>query len=95
MRIEALIWLEAIVDKLEIKHHVSIDEVEDVLTSQPRFRLVERGHRAGENVYAAFGRTQAGRRLLVFFIYKPHTHEALVLSAREPSQRERKLYEKN
>ena len=94
MRIEGAIWLEAIVDKLDSKHHISVDEVEDILASPSRFRFVERGHRAGENVYAAFGRTQNGRRLLVFFIYKPHTHEALVLSAREPSQRERKLYEK-
>jgi uncharacterized DUF497 family protein len=45
-------------------------------------------------VYAAFGRTGGGRRLLVFFVYKPRTHEALILSAREPSRRERRLYEK-
>lgn len=94
MQIEGVIWLEAIVDKLESKHHVTTAEVEDVLAARPRFRFVERGHRAGENVYAAFGRTQNRRRLLVFFVYKPRTHDALILSAREPSQRERKLYEK-
>ena len=86
--------MEAIVDKLETKHQVSVDEVEEILASRPRFRFVEGGHRAGENVYAAFGRTRNGRRLLVFFVHKPRTREALVLSAREPSQRERKLYEK-
>ncbi len=51
-------------------------------------------HDAGENVYAALGRTPRGRRLLVFFIYKPRTHDALILSAREPSRREWKLYER-
>ena len=94
MRIEGIIWLEAVVEKLESKHDVTTMEVEDILAAKPRFRFVERGHRRGENVYAALGRTAAGRRLLVFFVFKPRTREALILSAREPSQRERKLYEK-
>jgi len=94
VRIEGIIWLEAIVDKLARKHHVTIEEVEEVFATQPRFHFVERGHRRGENVYAALGRTRGGRRLLVFFIHKPRTHEGLILSAREPSGRERKQYEK-
>jgi hypothetical protein len=55
MRIEGLIWLRNIVDKLAVKHHVEIDEVEEVLSSQPKFRFVEKGERAGENVYMALG----------------------------------------
>ena len=94
MRIEGITWLEEIVDKLARKHGVSVDEVEGLLSSRPRFRYVERGHRRGEDVYAAVGKTEAGRRLIVFFVYKPRTQEALVLSAREPSQRERRRYEK-
>jgi len=94
VRIDGIIWLEAIVEKLESKHHVATAEVEEVLGVRPGFRFVERGHRAGENVYAAFGRTRSGRRLLVFFVYQPRTHEALIVSAREPTQRERRLYEK-
>jgi uncharacterized DUF497 family protein len=94
VRIEGIIWIEEIAEKLASKHHVSTDEVEDLLAARSRFRFVERGHRPGENVYTASGRTRGGRRLLVFFIHKPRTHEALILSAREPSQRERKLYEK-
>jgi uncharacterized DUF497 family protein len=54
----------------------------ELLSARPRFRYVERGHRRGENVYAALGRTRAGRRLIVFFVYKPRTREALVISAR-------------
>jgi len=84
-------WLETIVDKLARKHSVSVDEVEDVLSGQTRFRRVERGHRRGEDVYAAIGRTHAGRHLIVFFVYKPKTREALVVSAREPSGKERRL----
>jgi len=70
---------------------VSVDEVEEVLSGRSHFRRVERGHRKGEDVYAAIGKTRGGRPLIVFFVYKRRTHEALVVSAREPSKRERNL----
>ena len=70
---------------------MSVDEVEEVLSGRARFRCVERGHRGGEDVYAAIGRTRGGRRLVVFFAYKPKTREALVVSTREPSRKERNL----
>ena len=91
MRLEAITWLEPIVEKLARKHSVSTDEVEEVLMRRPRFRHVERGHRRGQDVYAAIGTTRGGRRLIVFFVYKPRTREALIVSAREPSKRERDL----
>jgi uncharacterized DUF497 family protein len=47
----------------------------------------------GEDLYAAFGRTQVGRYLTVFFIYKT-TREALVVSARDMTRKERKTYGK-
>ncbi len=91
MRIEGVIWLDAIVEKIERKHDVSLEEVEEVFAGKPRFRYVERGHRRGEDVYAAIGKTAAGRSLIVFFVHKPRTREALVVSARGPSRRERNL----
>ena len=39
MNIDDFIWLPAIVDKLESKHHVMPDEVEEVFFNKPRFRL--------------------------------------------------------
>jgi hypothetical protein len=53
MRIDQLIWLDAIIEKLVIKHHVDVDEVEEVLINQPKFRFVERGDREDEDVYMA------------------------------------------
>ncbi len=91
MRIEGLIWLDSIVEKLARKHRVSVDDVEEVLLGSPRCRYVERGHRRGEDVYAATGKTSRGRNLIVFFVYKRATRDALVLSARVPSRRERNL----
>jgi hypothetical protein len=32
MRIEGVVWLNAIVDKLAVRHHVATHEVEEVLT---------------------------------------------------------------
>ncbi|MEW6200487.1 MAG: BrnT family toxin, partial [bacterium] len=59
----------------------------------PRIRLVERGKIRGENVYFAMGRTDSGRYLIVFFIYKKDGH-AFVITARDMDIKERKLYEK-
>jgi uncharacterized DUF497 family protein len=93
MRIEGIIWLRSIVDKLAVKHHVEIDEVEEALSNRPKFRLVEKGHRRGENVYMALGQTDAGRYLAVLFIHK-ESNDALILSARDMAEKERRRYGK-
>lgn len=91
MNIEGIFWLRSVVDKLAFKHHVETSEVEEVLTGKPKFRFVEKGEREDENVYMALGQTEAGRYLTVLFIHKK-TREALILSAREMAEKERKLY---
>lgn len=91
MRIVGFIWLEEIVEKLEVKHHVTPDEVEEVFVSRPAFKRMNRGHFRGEDVYRALGQTEAGRYLVVFFIHKM-TQEALILSARDMDAKERKSY---
>ena len=93
MRINEIIWLDAIVDKLASKHSVEIEEVEEVLNNKPRFRFIEKGKRIGEDVYMALGQTDAGRYLTVLFIHKLNSN-ALILSARDMARWERKLYER-
>jgi uncharacterized protein len=90
MKIENLIWLHHIIDKLTFKHHVDTNEVEEVFDNRPRFRFVQKGDRKGEDVYTALGRTGAGRYLAVIFIKKKHNH-ALIVSARDMVKRERKI----
>jgi uncharacterized protein len=94
MRIEGVIWLNAIVDKLAVRHHVAMHEVEEVLSNNPKFRFIERGDRQDEDVYMALGQTDAGRYLTVLFIYKTTktTAEALILSARDMADKERRQY---
>jgi len=92
LRIREIIWLEDIVEKLERKHNVRQNEVIEVLENKPKFRFVEKGHQRGENVYAALGQTYEGRYLIVFFVYK-RNGRALIISARDMSNLERRLYE--
>lgn len=93
MIIEGFIWLPEIVDKLENKHSVSIFEVESLIERKALFRKIENGRIRGEKLYRALGQTLSGRYLAVFFIYKM-TREALVISARDMSEQERKFYAK-
>ncbi len=92
MKIEHIVWLEEIIEKLDRKHDVQQDEVREVLDNEPHFRFLEKGHRPEENVYAALGRTEGGRYLILFFVYK-RDKSALILSAREMTQGERRKYE--
>lgn len=91
MRIEGIIWLRAVVDKLAYKHNVETFEVEEALGNRPKIRRVEKGKRKGEDVYMALGQTDAGKHLTVLFIYKS-TNEALILSARDMAPKERRRY---
>jgi len=91
MRVSDIVWLPQIVDKLDWKHQVAPSEIEEVLFGEPLFRKVQKGHVPGEDVYAALGQTEAGRYLIVYFVYKV-TREALILSARDMDASERKAY---
>ena len=51
MRIEGIIWLRDVVDKLISKHNVETYEVEEVLNGKPKTRFVEKGDKEGEDVY--------------------------------------------
>lgn len=93
MKITRIIWLEDIVNKINVKHGVSKREVIEVLYNKPYFLFVEKGFRKGEDVYSALGKTTTGRYLVIFFVYKSNK-DALIISARAMTLRERKKYEK-
>ncbi len=94
MRLHEVIWKEQFVLKLETKHAISIDEVEDVLFSKPFVRRIERGKVRGEDLYAAYGQTVAGRYLIVFFVLKQKA-TALPISGRDMIHSERRYYEQH
>jgi uncharacterized protein len=91
MRIRNFIWLEEFEEKNIVKHHVNPAEIVEAFFNRPAFRRMEPGQRRGEDLYAVYGQTEAGRYLLVFFIRKING-DALIISARDMTLRERKLY---
>ncbi|MBI3360417.1 MAG: BrnT family toxin [Chloroflexi bacterium] len=93
MQIERIIWLEDIVEKLESKHGVQQDEVREALFGRPLFKRARRGKRRGQDVYQALGQTEDGRHLIIIFILKPG-NRALVLSARDMDDGERRQFKK-
>ena len=94
MEINRIIWYQEFVEKLQVKHHVEIEEAEQSLENRRRTRRVRRGHIKGEDVYLALGQTDAGRYLAVFFVYKK-TRDAIVISARDMEEDERDEYEES
>jgi uncharacterized DUF497 family protein len=91
LKIVDFIWLKHIVDKLLQKHAVTQQEVIEVFDNQPWIRFAEKGNFPDENAYAALGRSDAGRYLIVFFVYKKD-RRALIVSARDMDEKERQQY---
>lgn len=92
MQIDHIVCPQQIETKLAVKHHVTIAEARQVLLGNYRLRFAEKGHTPGEDVYVAFGQTWGGRYLAVFFVYKPNNKTAIIISARDMSDKERKSY---
>jgi uncharacterized DUF497 family protein len=91
VQITGFIWQEESEDKIISKHGITPDEAEQVFFNRPRFWFVEKGYTQGEDVYAALGQTGGGRYVIVYFIHK-RTEEALIISAREMTAKERRRY---
>jgi uncharacterized DUF497 family protein len=93
LKIVECLWLDRFVDKIIRKHNVYPDEVEELFSSKPMIRKVEKGDVKGKNLYIAFGKTNGGRHLSVLFVRKKEKR-ALVISARDMTSKERKKYGK-
>ncbi len=93
MQLHEIIWKDRFIEKLEAKHGMSTDEVEQILFGKTHVRRAQKGRIKGEDLYAAYGQTEGGRYLIVFFIRKEQT-AALPISARDMTDSERKYYER-
>ena len=88
LRIESLEIDDHILEKIEIKHGVDFNEVEEACFSEQRhIRKSKRG------LYKLFSQSKTGRYLLVVLIYKG---EGIwkVATARQMTDKERRLYKK-
>jgi uncharacterized DUF497 family protein len=86
VRIHRVIWLRQFVNKLESKHGVSTDEVEETLYGKMKVRRIAKGDVHGEDLYLALGQTTA--RLFVL----KDGRDALPISARDMDAKERRSY---
>ena len=93
MELYEVIWKDRFIDKIEAKHRVLVEEVEQVLFGNPHFRRARKGHIKGEDLYTAYGQTGGGRYLIVLFIRKEQV-AALPISARDMTESERRYYER-
>ena len=93
MEIIDLIIIPEILDKLIWKHNVTEKEVRQIFLNEPRYRFIEKGRYKGEHLYLALGTTDSGRYLAVYFIYKKNK-KALIITARDMTEKERKRYAK-
>lgn len=91
--VRQVIITELVEEKLWAKHHVMASEAYEMFDARPHIEWREKGKViAKEDVYTAWGCSEAGRYLIVFFIYKPSFQEAPILSARDMTKTERRFY---
>jgi hypothetical protein len=92
VKIANVIWKDIFAKKLAVRHQVTRQEAEDILLTNPHIRWAEKGHIKGEHVYAAYGQTDSGRYLIVFFIHKGQG-SPLPISGRDMTARERRFFD--
>jgi uncharacterized DUF497 family protein len=63
MKIKKIIWLIHFAEKIESKHGLRIDEVEQTFANPSRIQRIEKGDVQGEDLYRLLGQTDAGRYL--------------------------------
>ena len=91
--IKAFIWPAGIIEKCFAKHDVVPNEAEAAFSNSPKFKRWENGDVEGEDFYQCLGKTDEGRFLTIFFIFKK-TGEALIISARDMDPKEKRRYGK-
>lgn len=84
-------WDEGNLDKNLQKHGVTNQEAEEAFFHEPRFIFEDDTHSSAEKRNLLWGATAKGRKLsIVFTVRKSRVR---VISARDMSKKERKIYE--
>ena len=88
---DIFLWLPDIVEKIQGKHGVEPEEVEEVLSGHPKLLRGPKGNRPGEDIHYALGVTDAGRYLTIVFIRKLD-ERILIVTARDMTSKERRRH---
>ncbi len=84
-------WDQGNIDKNLIKHNIENWESEQVFFNKPLLVLDDPKHSIPEKRWAAFGKTDANRFLIVIFTKRGDLIR--VISARDMNKKERKFYD--
>jgi uncharacterized DUF497 family protein len=84
-------WDEGNKQKNWEKHQVDYRECEEVFFNQPLLIREDTKHSSQEKRYFVLGRSDIGR--LLFLVFTIRNNKIRVISAREQSRKERKIYE--
>ncbi len=84
-------WDSGNIDKNLIKHNVENWECEQVFFNRPLLVLDDPKHSVSEKRWAAFGKTDADRFLVVIFTKRNNLIR--IISSRDMNKRERKFYD--
>ena len=90
---EGFDWDEGNLLKNWEKHRVSASECEQVFFNRPLISGIDVEHSTEETRYYALGTTDAGRFLFIVFTIR--SNKIRVVSARDMSRRERKVFEES
>ncbi len=85
-------WDEGNRYKNEKKHQVYSSECEEVFFNKPLLIFPDTKHSQDENRYYVLGQTGQNRKLFIVFVIR--NNKIRVISARNMSRKERKIYEK-
>lgn len=91
-RIVGFDWDAGNIHKSADKHDVDPREAEQVFLDRHLLVLVDEDHSADEGRFHAYGRSMAGRLLLVSFTLRQNETLIRIISARNMSRRERQRY---
>ncbi len=84
-------WDRGNIDKNFIQHNVENWECEQVFFNRPLLVLDDPKHSVSEKRWAAFGKTDADRFLVV--IFSERNYLIRIISVRDMNKRERKFYD--
>lgn len=90
-KLEGFEWDEGNVNKNKEKHNVGYKECEEVFLNEPVRVFDDDIHSKAEERYGALGKTNGGRRLVVFFTVREN--RIRVISARDQGKKDREIYE--
>jgi len=91
-RLAGFEWDAGNARKSEEKHGVSASEAEQVFMNEPLVVVADDRHSTDEARFHALGRTDAGRLLHLTFTLRSEGTILRVISARDMSRKERKIY---